>query len=75
MTIQEKITKAEARYFAEHVEEPNIIIMRPEIRAELSYELYKAWEFDLNTYYGMTVAVCVADNFPDFKLGRVWQEH
>lgn len=74
MTVQERIAKAEARYFAEHVEEPNLIVMRPEVRAELAYELHKAWEFDLNSYMGMTLAVCVDDNFPDFKLGRVWHE-
>lgn len=52
------------------------IIMRPEAREELKFQIAEREERDimevvteiLNTYRGMTIAICEKEVFPDFIL-------
>lgn len=71
MNLSDRIIAAEQRFFEEHLERPNVIIMRPDIKTELQEEDGMSYFDDLDSYEGMTVAVTFDQTFPDFKVGVV----
>lgn len=76
MNLKDRIDKAESEFFDKNIQEPQFLIMRPEAREELKFliaeedgkEIMEVLNKQLNSYMGLTIAICFKKEFPDFVI-------
>lgn len=76
MNLIEQITQKEIEYLHNNIEDAQFLIMRPEAREELNFllaeqeglDIITAIDKQLNSYNGLTIAICFKPSFPNFVI-------